>query len=382
MRVIFNGDLFDKQADSFFKGASLIGRGVLNHPRWGQKFVQVLSCTQSEDWIGGVGEAVFEVEFQESLDREFATPVGGTTYEVADLAEGYNQFAKDNFDEGVDIDTLDQATSFKDTMAGATQRVYEALSTLATGDDKIASIFNESYLDIVTNLDEYVGAPARFAESIIRMISIPATLYGRVDSKIIAYKSLLDNLPFTNVDDDSRETKNKLLTNELVGTTCVSSVSLAITEAVANTSTIQRDEKGRALIIVPEATVGFQTRSEALASALYMRNIFVELVDYLDTGQSAFLTKTLAEMYAQVIQSYAPLGLLVSKAIEGAINLSFGLPAKRSVILTNASTIINECNKYYGGVADGTLDFFIQTNELNGDEIMYLPKGKTIIYYA
>jgi hypothetical protein len=382
LTIIFHGEQFDQEADAFMKLSTLPGRGILNHPRWGQRVVQIISCTQNEDWVNRVGVSVIDVEFQESLDREFAEPVASTLYEVADLIKSYNVLATANFGEEIVVDTLDLERSFKDQIVVATNRVYQALFALATADDDVAGLFFGGIRDITTNLDEYVAAPLRFAESIINIIRAPATLVGRVDSKLIAYGSLLDSLPFRNVDDDSRETKNGMLTDELVGSAAIASVSESINEAVANTSTIQRDDKGRALITVPIATVGFQTRSEALAAALYLRTSLLFLTDYLDTAQDTFKDNTLYEMYIQTIENFGGISALVTAVMQSALNLSFRLPAKRAIILTADSTIINECYTFYGSVEDAALDYFIQTNNFNGAEIKLLPKGREIIYYA
>jgi hypothetical protein len=383
LTVIFNGADVDIIADGFLEATKEIGKGILNHPRWGERVVQVISCTQSENLVSKIGEITFEVEFQETLDREFADPTGDTQSTVDQFAVGFFFGQSFTYAENVRVDTIEQARSLKDVMRFAVEKVNTALAVIASGDNEIASLFGADYLNIVTNLDEYVASPYRFAESIIRMISIPATLVGRIDSKLTAYKSLMDSVQgFTNVDDNSREIKNAIQTDELIGTGALVAISQAISRTVGNTSTVQRDEKGRALITVPLATYGFQTRGESLASALYMRDNLIGLTSYLDTGQSSFLNKTLYEMYVQVINSYYLVSGVVNLAMRGALSLSFKLPAKRSLVLLNDSTFINECYRHYGGVTDETLDFFIQTNNLNNHEMKILPKGKEIFYYA
>jgi len=49
--------------------------------------------------------------------------------------------------------------------------------------------------------------------------------------------------------------------------------------------------------------------------------------------------------------------------------------------LSRDRTIIDLVGELYGNI-DDELDFFINSNNLSGNEILELPKGKEIVYYV
>ena len=61
--------------------------------------------------------------------------------------------------------------------------------------------------------------------------------------------------------------------------------------------------------------------------------------------------------------------------------LSFSLKQEKSIILDRNRTIIDLSAQLYGEV-DPQLDFMITSNDLSGDEIIELPRGKEIVYFV
>ncbi len=63
------------------------------------------------------------------------------------------------------------------------------------------------------------------------------------------------------------------------------------------------------------------------------------------------------------------------------VDISFDLRIEKVVTITRDRTIIDLCGEYYSEV-DSVLDFFIETNNLSGDEHIELKAGREIVYYA
>jgi len=137
----------------------------------------------------------------------------------------------------------------------------------------------------------------------------------------------------------------------------------------------------KATITVPDADTGFQTREEVLSAVVYMRDNFTELVNYLDAGMVEFEDELLIDSYIQTVQSYVPVWTVVSTVIKAALDVAFSLPMKRTTILATSSTILDLCWRFYRNIDDATLDYFILTNTLNGNDIIEVPAGREIVYY-
>lgn len=84
----------------------------------------------------------------------------------------------------------------------------------------------------------------------------------------------------------------------------------------------------------------------------------------IDTGESSGPLQTAAALAA---------GLLVE--------VSFTLRQERSIILDRNHTIVDLVGELYGRI-DEELDFFINSNNLTGSEILELPEGKEVVYYV
>jgi hypothetical protein len=68
-------------------------------------------------------------------------------------------------------------------------------------------------------------------------------------------------------------------------------------------------------------------------------------------------------------------------AVGFLVQASFTAVTERRVVLDRNRTIIDLASELYLNVDDGTLDFLISTNDLNGDQIKELEQGQTILYY-
>jgi len=65
------------------------------------------------------------------------------------------------------------------------------------------------------------------------------------------------------------------------------------------------------------------------------------------------------------------------------VKVSFSLVPERSIVLDRPRTIIDLCAQLYPrDNLDEKLDFLINTNDLSGDELLELPRGRKILYYA
>ena len=79
-------------------------------------------------------------------------------------------------------------------------------------------------------------------------------------------------------------------------------------------------------------------------------------------------------MYAALLDS-------VTKAVGYIVSISFSLKTEKTIILTENRSILDLVAELYGEL-DDKLDFFINTNNLSGSEILELPRGREIVYYV
>ena len=381
LTVFIHGPDYDVAADRFITLAKETGPGFLFHPRWGKKRVQILSITQSENLVERGGQAIFDVQFQETLEREFPKTGTAPQQKINALADDAQSALIDFYVTDVDVKALADELSHEQEIILSANKVDAALASITSTDQDIAATFR-GYIDkILNNANEYVQEPFEYATQITSAIRVVSEVPGRIGSKLQGFKNLLDVLKLRDVTAAINQTRNALLVDELVGTSTIVSASESVNQAFNETSTIARDSKGKATITVPVADVGFQSREEVLAAVVYLRDNSNDLINELDAGQTLFEDSLLSESYIQSVQSYVPTWEVVGTVIKAGLDLSFSLPIKRSIVLSTARTILDLCFEFYKNVDDITLNYLISTNNLTGDDIIAVPRGKEVIFY-
>jgi hypothetical protein len=103
-------------------------------------------------------------------------------------------------------------------------------------------------------------------------------------------------------------------------------------------------------------------------------------------AQADALTAWQDERYGDLEQidtgeGYQLLQETVALAVGFLVEISFSLVPERVLVLDRPRSIIDLCAELYGSV-DDRLDFLISTNRLSGSDILELPRGRRIVYYA
>src|SRR5690606_33269501 len=124
------------------------------------------------------------------------------------------------------------------------------------------------------------------------------------------------------------------------------------------------------------------TKREALEAAEATELLFTQVAGWRDTGFTALEAVPSKTQSIDTGDSYQQLQYAVSQTIGRLVEISFSLFPERFVVLDRDRTIIDVAAELYGSVSNDTLDYLINTNSLTGSEILELPKGKRIAYYA
>lgn len=381
LTVFIHGPDYDTAADRFVQLLKETGAGFLFHPRWGKRRVQVLSITQSENLVERGGQATFDVQFQETLEREFPKTGTAPQQKVTALADDAQSALIDFYTTDVNVEDLADELAHEQEIILSANKVDAALASITSTDQEIAATFRDHINNVLDNANEYVQEPFEYATQITSAIRVVSEVPGRIGSKLQGFKNLLDVLKLRDVTAAINQARNAILVDELVGTAAIISASESVNQGLNETSTIARDSKGKATITVPSVDTGFQSREEVLSAVVYLRDNSNDLINELDAGQVLFEDSLLSESYIQSVQSYVPTWGVVGTVIKAGLDLSFSLPIKRSIVLSTSRTILDLCYEFYKNVSDTTLDYLILTNSLTGNDIIEVPRGKEIIFY-
>ena len=279
----------------------------------------------------------------------------------------------------VQNDTV-SASSLDQLVANADQTSIENDSALKSSTEKNLAIYDETIktlADTDANVSARVQSIVRDIRSVLAVSPVDLTaLGGQIQALVSApavisdislqslrtYKDFVDKVVSIPVDVADKTNLNIALINELF---LVSSVS-TVNQISSNSN--------------PE------TRSRAISYMEFSSDLFVTVTDSLDDIQEIFVGEFIKDQYYSQSQSFVDSAIMNAQTTAYLLLVSFDLKTEKRFLLKENTPPIIVCINEYGflsdGVTDSQFDFFIETNNLKGDQILYLPVGFEVVVYV
>lgn len=333
LRIILWGADYDAQAEDFEQALLARGIGKLEHPAYGTvDVVPYGSITRRDDLKTAGNQAIIEVTFWETINLVYPSAQTDPAAEVAKTI--------DDFNNTVQLSGLDTAVSiatFEATFTGLLDKSVAMLSGIANATDKVGRQFKQ----IVDSVRNNFLNPAILAVQTLKMLQSPArsSSPGRQDTYSDLMISIIDSAP--------------------VGTVVEEFPPRELYAMGAVTGTI-----------ITLINTQYSTKTGALQAADALLSQFDRLVTWRDNNYIGVDTG----------ESYQKLQQAVALTAGYLVEISFTLKQERRLVLDRDRTIIDLAAELYGSV-DDQLDFLINSNNLSGDEILELPRGREIVYY-
>jgi hypothetical protein len=347
MLAFFSGDNHDQFATAFERALIERGRGRLEHPMYGtQDVVPTGSITRTNQMVQAANQTTVAVTFSATLANVYPDLLAIPSSQATRILDGWDASVAATFAERVDLDDpVDQsnmAQSVLNALDVSAKTVREISKELASAQLE----YDERARAITESIDTLVNAPQNLGFQLIQLIKSPARTAISIESKISGFVDFCEALLSTDTEDENRVALKNLLVT-------------AGTGAAADSAN----------------STEFQSRPQALGAAedlialnasnnAGLDEVFTAFA-YVDTGDGFKLNE---EAVARIS------GRLVVDAFE--------LLPERAVVLNTARNFIELCSELYGNVEDTTLQRFIDTNSIAGDEFYMLERGRRIVYYA
>lgn len=346
LRMFFSGQDCDLQATAFEDALNERGQGTLEHPVYGSVLVVPFGdISRRDDLVSAANQAVLEVTFFQTNGLIYPSPVADTAGTVADQVaaaeEAQAEWFGAAFIEGTATTLADLRSRYNRALSTA-QDFLRPIADTVTGAQRA---FDQIQSSITRGLDVLIGQPLTLAYQTIQLIKTPARISQQVGARLDAYSNL-----FQQYIGRPAENRTALYTRDLFAST----TATATAQAAFNTTYTRRPE-------AVQAAEQLLAQLDALAS---WRDEQFAAQGEVDDGSSWQATQDLLATVA---------GALVDQ--------SFDLAAERVLVLTSDRSVIDVCFEVYGSV-DDKLDTLMADNDLSGDEIVELPRGRRIVYYA
>lgn len=330
----FSGPNCDTDADAFEDALGETGRGKLEHPIYGTvDVVPFGTVTRNDALKSAANQSVVEVTFWETIPLIYPIPQSDPISSILESAAAV----------GAGLSQLPMVSDFQAFKA----KFESALSTVKSVIGKITEIKNEveSFVRKAKSfLDQGVEGILGAINTVVEIMALPSKIVASFKSKFSMYQTMLDQVLGTGQDEADFES-NRIFASAIV--------------------------TGVAVIAVESE---FSSSSEALSAAENILTAMDEVSEWSDVTATALGLLDTGESYQKLQETIA---LTAGYLIE----ISFTLKKERKIILTESCTIIDLAARLYGEL-DTILDFFINSNEFTGSEIIEVPKGREVLYYV
>jgi hypothetical protein len=413
-RVFFWGADHDRQAAVFETALAERGPGRLESPLYGEHTVipvgDITLKTQAN-------QTVFEVVFFSTLDVVFPTEQDDPANAALAALELFGDAGAAEFASSLSIDSVSEEQGVIDTFNEVLAQVSDELDKIAAVQEVVNDQFQEINSTINSTIDTLVAEPLDLAVATQQLIQLPGTALANISDRLEGYNNLAGNIfgasdsvsepggpggfgpqieSRTGVGNDAQE-PNRFHSRDLFAGNYVSGAVLSVLftatdqgGAIATTPVNRRRADAERTGVVARGNA-FLTADQAVAAAEAILDQLAAFIAWRDANYKNISGGNLsASEQADFISAPSNTdegGALrhlqdaVSLAAGFLLDLSFSLARAKRFKLTEPRSIVDLCAELYGNV-DDSLDFFIDSNDFTGEEIIEIPRGRSIVYFV
>lgn len=369
LRCIFAGADHDLAAEAF--EAALLERGVgrLEHPFYGtHDVVPFGDITRRDDLRDAANQTVVEVTFWRSLRAVYPRGQAGQAGDVRAALDDYRGAQGEQFESGSDLSTTVARASAATRWRANLDLVSANLATVAAVNDDIRRGFDDAMRAIDLSLDVLLGQPLELVAQTVDLLALPAEADARLEVRLGAYLALSRSII-------AEATSNPA--EALIGGSVLPGRRRTVTNDFLSAQVYGLGAVGGAVLATVETD--YLSRPHAIAAAAALAVHLGEVVEWMDTGFEALEVADATTV--DTGEAYQAIQAATAAAAGYLLDTAFALVPERRVVLDRPRTVIDLAAELYGAV-DTRIEFLIETNELTGSEILELPRGKSIVYYA
>ena len=401
LKCIFTGEKCKKEADSFEKLLEERGHGILEHPVYGKiNVVPTGKIKRIDNLVDGVNEATVEVTFSQTItDTDFPTSEVATEDDLDAAMDAYEDSAVSDFADKIKTDSIEDKMQLQSVLKKQTDSLFKGTEELAKKDPaKKKSLLQwlkdgKKFInDIINDIDKIGLYANEIARTVIKTARMPCSIDASALSKIAGYSKMITDIA-NNVKADAFGAKavaNQAAATQIAWGGMVAALSYGVAKTAKEKSGNTNNAGGNAsggsgnnnssnLYSEDTGDVtsagGFVSRADVLETAAQIAEIFDNYSGYIDAQAKK-------NAYIDTGVSYEKLLNVVVYSIRTLEEAAFSLPVTRIITLDRDRQLFELLAELYGKDGFNRQDQFINDNKLTADEIVLLPMGREVRYYA
>ena len=309
-------------------------------------------------------------------------------YEDAAVADFANNIYTDSIEDKMQLQSVMKANA-DSTFKGVEKMTKNAPKNKKRGTAlqwfNSAKKFINSIIDNIDKIGTYANEVAR---TIIKMIRYPSKIATDALSKLTGYQLMIKDIA-NNVKADPFGTN--AVTNQWAATTLAwGSMVAALSYGVAKTAAEQSVNQSASASSSEntasssdddfdfsdnDSNGGFKSRADVLETAAQIAATFAEYSAYIDSQNKKNAFVDTGETYEKLLN-------VVTYSLRSLEETAFNLPVTRIITLDRDRQLFELLTELYGKDGFNRQDQFINDNKLTADEIVLIPMGREVRYYA
>ncbi len=361
----FTGNNHDLEATAFEAALYEPGRGKLEHPRYGEitNVVPLGRIGRRDDLVREANQSVVETTFWTSLENVYPSARGNPKSEILAALGAFDVEAAQEYDARSDLLTEASKASTSATILSLLKAVSASLQAVADTTTSVRREFADIQSTINTGIDVLIGQPLLLAQQMSNLVLAPSRALAGIQARLDGYSRLLNSMIGSQA--------GRLGTELGLGV-----IQASLRRKRSNDFQVAQHIAMNAVAGAVESVMfnEFDTKPEAIEAAEQVLAMFDTMIEWREQAFEDLEQTDTGGAYQQLQQAVA--------FTEGfLVEASFTLVPERLITLDRNRTVIDLVAELHGTV-DDRLDDLINNNDLTGSEILELPAGKTIRYYA
>jgi hypothetical protein len=370
MTVYFDGPDNDKVANKF--GIAVLETGIWGviHPVYGFRGLQLISVTERNMPVDEGGYTAFELDFIEPIDPLTLKTAAEMSDQIGFQSDLVSISAADQFLANARLASASDQFSLESAINAVTGPINSILGPIAEASDRVFETQNAIQRGIQEVLTAGILQPLSLAGQIQQLVQNPLRAITDIKARLSAYADLASSLFGMTPEQPDNKGRNFAAVQELTLTSVMTSNAL-----IANTKP--------ETVGVPSVG-GLRSRKDVHETADDIANSHVVMTDEMEEVQAVFEDEPIENQYISQSLTHFDTAQLTGSALAYLFVSSFDLNVERRLVLDRPRHTVKLAIDLYNGPGeqDSNIDLFLESNDLHGDDIIRLPAGREVVFYA
>jgi tetrahydromethanopterin S-methyltransferase subunit B len=361
LTIYFEGPNNDLVAQAFMRALSERGAWEVIHPVLGLKKLQPLVFTPDWQPVTSGNLTKIETEWIEPLDLAALPSAAELQAAIAAQVDEVNDVAAEQLEQSTFQKIAAEVGAFRKGVLDVVSSVEDKLEAISNFSAAVTAEMEAIKRDINRVLEVLPLDVISTAGQLQELIQLPARAINDVSSRIDAYKNFADDISFSlSPDRPGTDSYNSVAIQELALTAVFGAVS-----EVSGTGTLL-------------------SRAESVELIEANTALFNDSTNTLDSTQALFDDEPIDRQYFSQSQSYPASAKLNALTVAYLLRSAFDLKTEKRFVLERSRNPVMVAMEEYGGPGedDANVTLFVDSNKLEGDEHLIMPKGRELVVYV